>query len=116
MPIESDLSDLREKIEWADTHPDEARKIAERATEFMRQMGTPEGYEALFVEDIVKPLKAVIDAYVPGSQADSEKLFKKQFVPFIDCPNPFGKQNGFGESRWQTMMNHICKKWEPKLA
>mmetsp|Transcript_11182 Transcript_11182/g.17063 ORF Transcript_11182/g.17063 Transcript_11182/m.17063 type:complete len:595 (-) Transcript_11182:754-2538(-) len=116
VPIQADLSDLREKIEWAETHPDEARKIAGSATEFMRQMGTPEGYENLFIEDVVKPLKAVIDAYVPGTQGDWEKKFKKTFVSFIDCPNPFGKQNGFGLFRWQKRMNHICKKWEPKLA
>ena len=112
VPVQSDLSDLREKVDWAETHQDEARKIAESATEFMRQMGTPEGYENLFVEDVVKPLKGVIDAYVPGSQGEWEKVFKKSFEPFIECPNgDVGKL-----FRWQATMKHMCKKWEPKLS
>jgi len=114
VPVQSDLSDLMDKLDWAETHPAEARKIAETATEFMRQMGTPEGYNNLFVEDVVKPLKGVIEAYVPGSHGDWEKFLKnsKAFVPFIECPIP----KGFGESfKWQTIMNHVCKKWEPKL-
>mmetsp|Transcript_11620 Transcript_11620/g.17535 ORF Transcript_11620/g.17535 Transcript_11620/m.17535 type:complete len:573 (-) Transcript_11620:1010-2728(-) len=109
VPVQSDLSDLREKVDWAETHPDEARKIAESATEFMRQMGTPEGYENLFVEDVVKPLKGVIDAYVPGSQGEWEEVFKKSFEPFIECPN-----GDFGTSfRWQASMKHMCNQWEP---
>ncbi|KAL7495686.1 hypothetical protein ACHAWT_006868 [Skeletonema menzelii] len=117
VPIQSDLSDLREKVDWAETRPDEARMIAERATEFMRQMGTPEGYESLFIEDIVKPLKAVIDAYVPGSQDDdSEFFFKKAFVPFMECPNMFGKHSRFASKSIGSiskMLKTACKTWEP---
>ena len=113
VPIQTDLSDLIEKIEWAESHPEEAKKIAERASEFMRQMGTPGGYENLFVEDVVKPLKGVIEAYVPGNQGDWEKDFKNTFEPFIECPNPLGEQQEM--FRWHAVMNHVCKKWEPKL-
>lgn len=120
VPIQSDLSDLREKIDWAENCPDEARMIAERATEFMRQMGTPEGYESLFIEDIVKPLKAVIDAYVPGSQGDdSEIVFKKKFVPFMECPNTFGKHGRYASKSLGSIskfVKEICKTWEPVLT
>jgi hypothetical protein len=117
VPVQTDLSDLMDKIAWAETHPAEAKKIAETATEFMRQMGTPEGYNNLFVEDIVKPLKGVIEAYVPGRHGDWEKYLKQSpFVPFIECPNPLGEKKEFGEFfRWHSMMGNVCKKWEPNL-
>ncbi len=39
VPIRSDLEDLLDKLEWADTHPEEARQIAENATKFVKELG-----------------------------------------------------------------------------
>lgn len=33
VPVREDLTDLMEKLEWAETHQDEARRISENATE-----------------------------------------------------------------------------------
>lgn len=116
VPVKSDLSDLREKLEWAETNPFDAKKIADSATQFMRQMGTPEVYDRLFVEDVVKPLRGVIEAYAPGSEGDSKKVLNKSFAPFIECENPLGGQKSFGQFfNWHHSMNNVCKKWEPQL-
>ena len=119
VPVQTDLSDLMEKLDWAETHPDEAKKIAESATEFMRQMGTQEGYSNLYLEDVVKPLKEVIEAYVPGSQGEfEEKVLNKAFVPFIECANPLDEKKGFAKlflRSANTVITNICKKWEPNL-
>ncbi|KAL7531968.1 hypothetical protein ACHAWF_003976 [Thalassiosira exigua] len=63
VPVRQDLSDLREKYDWAESHPDEARRIAEAGTAFARAMGTPEGFGELYQEHVVAPLGNVIRAY-----------------------------------------------------
>jgi hypothetical protein len=42
IPVNEDLSDLREKIQWAREHDEEARKIADNATEFVKNNLSPE--------------------------------------------------------------------------
>ena len=65
MPIATDLSDLRQRFEWAESHPVEARGISQRATEFARWMGSVEGFGHLYEEHLLAPLRDVIDAYKP---------------------------------------------------
>lgn len=48
VPIEWDLSDLEEKIQWIWDHDDEAKKIAENALEFARTVLCPES-QAKFI-------------------------------------------------------------------
>ena len=47
VPVSSDLSDLREKYEWAESHPDKARHIAEGATALARAWGTKEAFRKI---------------------------------------------------------------------
>ena len=42
LPVKEDLSDLLEKIQWARAHDEEARLMAERATEFVNDNLSPE--------------------------------------------------------------------------
>ncbi|KAL7540061.1 hypothetical protein ACHAXR_009832 [Thalassiosira sp. AJA248-18] len=67
VPVSPDLSDLKDKFDWAESHPEEAKRIADQATKFMRHLGTPEGFEQMFEEDFVQPLRRVIEAYQPTS-------------------------------------------------
>lgn len=66
IPVSVDLSDLKERYEWAEANPEEARKISDNATEFARWIGTPKGFEQLYNKYFVDNLRAVIDAYQPG--------------------------------------------------
>jgi hypothetical protein len=63
IPVAPDLSDLHEKYEWAESHPNEAQLIAEASTEFARWMGRQEGFDQLYQEHMVKPLGKIIMSY-----------------------------------------------------
>ena len=65
VPVEADLSDLREKYEWAEAHPRLARRISEAATALAASLGTPEGFEAMHRIFYAEPLKRVLEAYRP---------------------------------------------------
>ncbi|EED91382.1 predicted protein, partial [Thalassiosira pseudonana CCMP1335] len=65
IPIRSDLSDLREKYEWAEAHPMETQRIAEAGTEFARWVGSVKGFDELYRRYLLDPLAKVIGAYQP---------------------------------------------------
>mmetsp|Transcript_41538 Transcript_41538/g.87173 ORF Transcript_41538/g.87173 Transcript_41538/m.87173 type:complete len:623 (-) Transcript_41538:20-1888(-) len=65
IPVMANLRDLKKKFDWAESHPVEAKRIADAGTEFMRDLATPEGMERMFQEDFVEPLRRTIGAYRP---------------------------------------------------
>ena len=54
VPIQYDLSDLKEKIEWLRSNDEEARKIAENATRFALTILSPEFQRGYLHEEVVK--------------------------------------------------------------
>ena len=96
VPIRSDLGDLMQKLAWAETHPEEARQISENASKFMREIGTKDGFERLFQNNMVKPLRRVIEAYTPLDPSNKKHhgSFRQELTknvgfhwkkPFIKC-------------------------------
>ena len=96
VPVRSDLEDLLEKLEWAESHPEEARQISENASKFMREIGTKDGFERVFQNNMVKPLRRVIEAYTPLDPRNSKHhgAFRQELTksvgfnwrkPFIKC-------------------------------
>ena len=65
VPIKQDLSDLRAKFDWAESHPTEAKNIAENGTRFARWMGSERGFGQLYQEYFVNPLRNTVSAYQP---------------------------------------------------
>ena len=65
IPVRTDLEDLKEKFDWAESHPEEAKQISKRATELLKWMGSVDGFEAMYEEYMVDPLRKFIDSYVP---------------------------------------------------
>ena len=63
--VSPDLRDLEEKFNWAESHPRHAKRIGDRATEFMRHLGTPDVFGQMFEEDFTEPLRRIIEAYQP---------------------------------------------------
>ena len=55
IPVEYDLSDLIEKIEWVRTHDDEARQIAERALQFSKEYFSSE-FQKKYIETKIDQL------------------------------------------------------------
>jgi hypothetical protein len=81
IPIQADLADLREKYEWAESHPDEAQRISRAGTEFAKWVGTDEGFRTMYQEYLVDPLKACLDSYVPMNR---ERFGTKTVMDVID--------------------------------
>jgi hypothetical protein len=54
VPIQYDLSDLKEKIEWLRSNDEEARKIAENSTRFALTILSPEFQRGYLHEEVVK--------------------------------------------------------------
>ncbi|KAL7452254.1 hypothetical protein ACHAWC_003990 [Mediolabrus comicus] len=92
VPVKEDLTDVMEKLEWADTHPAEAKQIADNASTLMEFLGQNEGFQALFERHMVKPLAKVIEAYQPMDLKDDaawdeafSKLGGDNFERLIEC-------------------------------
>lgn len=99
IPVSTDLRDLKSKVDWAESHPDEARGIAESATQFMRHLGTPKGYEALLQKKFVEPIRRVIEAYKPVALTHPGMSWKKVLeslddydtIPVVECSGDGGR-------------------------
>jgi len=70
IPIKADLSDLREKFEWAEAHPHKAKTISDNATRLMKKLGTAKGFEEMFRKYYEWPLRQVVEAYQPVNLQD----------------------------------------------
>lgn len=77
IPVATDLSDLKSKFDWAEANPLEAKKIADQGTEFVKHLGTPDGFRQMFEEDFVDPVRQIIDAYQPVSRTHPGKTWKE---------------------------------------
>ena len=73
IPVSSDLRDLKRKFQWAESHPVEAKKIADRSSKLIKYLTSEEGFQDLFQQDMVEPLKRVIEAYQPVSTLPPHK-------------------------------------------
>jgi len=69
VPIKADLSDLREKYEWAESHPEAAEMIASQGSDLMRYLGTPHGFGEMYQDVFVDQVRQVIEAYQPVSKS-----------------------------------------------
>ena len=94
VPISSDLLDLKQKFDWAESHPQQSKRIADAGTEFMRHLGTPEGFGRMFQEDFVEPMRRVIEAYQPISSTHPDMTSWKdvlrsmedcRVIPVMEC-------------------------------
>ena len=96
IPIKEDISDLKEKMEWAEAHPEEAQRISEHATAFVRWWGTPEGMQEMFNKFYGGILHQVVDAYQP--------LRKSSLLSTI------------AKEDWRTSMASMIKSGEDELV
>jgi len=69
IPLNNDLSDLDERLNWAKANPAECAAISKRANEFVSWMMTPIGLKEHAYFTFVKPLKKFIKQY--GTSEDN---------------------------------------------
>lgn len=99
VPIAPDLSDLKEKFDWAEANPKAAKLIADQGTEFVRSLGTTEGFGSLFQDNFIEPVMAVMEGYQPSSTPWREILKETNgidghmFEPSIHCNGLFDSEN-----------------------
>ena len=60
VPIEYDLSDLEEKLEWLVTNDDKAREIAENAMKFSQEVFSSNFQKNYIVNEINESLRCVV--------------------------------------------------------
>jgi len=63
IPVAMDLSDLKEKYEWAEANPEKAKKISDAATEYVRTMATEEYRKKLYQEDVRDEIQLAMESY-----------------------------------------------------
>ena len=120
VPVSPDLRDLKEKFDWAESNPEQAKKISEKATEFMRYLGTPEGYGQLVDEHFIEPLRKIIDSYQPISTSHPGKTWvdiiegepgHSMFFRTLEC-------EGFeheGQASCRAVRSGLVEKWKKSL-
>lgn len=74
--IKEDLSDVKEMYQWADRNPDEARKISEAGTEYIKSKATPHVMKATYERYFIHSLKKVVDTYQPISRDHEGNKFR----------------------------------------
>ena len=95
VPVAPDLRDLKDKFDWAEAHPNQAKTIAQAGTRLARYWSSERGMKELFVKDIEEPLRAVMDAYIPVSRTEhAGKTWRKvimemkgegMMLPILKC-------------------------------
>jgi Glycosyl transferase family 90 len=74
IPIRWDLSDLREKYDWAEANPKEAERISRSGTMLYHRLLNGEFMENKYLELFVEYLSLVVEAYETSNQT-WEELF-----------------------------------------
>ena len=91
IPIREDLMDLKERYDWAESHPEEARGTSERATALIKSLGTTEGFEEMFRIYYEEPIAQVVGSYEP--LANDRKMSWREVIR---------KEDGYGlNTQWQ---------------
>lgn len=100
LPVSADLKDLKQKFDWTESHPYQARKIANASTEFMKELGTPQGFGKLYEQDFVEPLRRVLEAYQPVSIAH----FQTSQADRLHSPD---KASKFSSKSWRKVLEAL---------
>jgi hypothetical protein len=105
VPIRTDLSDLRDKYEWAEAHPKEAEEIARAGTAFVKDLMSSETVREEYERYFVRSLGRYVQAYQPAmdetldgilGQYEEEGFVVEQFSECnrTHCATNLGGQHG----------------------
>jgi hypothetical protein len=79
IPVNKDLTDLDQRLQWARNHEAESEAISKRATAFVKHFMSPEGLKEHATKTMVNPLRQYIEAYANNGEnpVAVEELTKK---------------------------------------
>mmetsp|Transcript_30513 Transcript_30513/g.63825 ORF Transcript_30513/g.63825 Transcript_30513/m.63825 type:complete len:132 (+) Transcript_30513:110-505(+) len=102
IPVNEDLSNLREMYDWAEANSEKAKKISDAATEYVKSSATDHVMKVSYERYFVHSLERVLNAYQP-MEGDEEMGQLKDWLSkwsFLA-----GKCNGMDEecdmARWR---------------
>ena len=109
VPIKEDLSDLKEKFDWAESHPELAKQISDNATRLAKSLGTHEGFSIMFNEFYDAPLRAVVEAYQPLTLAERnpgwlDVMVNNDLRPIMQC-------SGYYSHDCQGLVDDVTFTW-----
>jgi len=76
VPVKMDLSDLKDRFDWAEAHPDTAQEISRAGTELAKEMASEEYLAELWDLNFRRRLDEVIKAYLPGEDETMESILE----------------------------------------
>lgn len=85
IPVEEGLSDLREMYEWALANDEQAMRISETATEYVKSWAEPTFMEAMYKKYFVHTLGQVVDAYESANDDVGEVLKGRKWTLIAKC-------------------------------
>jgi len=112
VPIKEDLSDLKEKFDWAESHPELAKQISDNATRLAKSLGTHEGFSIMFNEFYDAPLRAVVEAYKPLTKRDQgwlDAMINNDMRPIMQC-------SGYYSHDCQGLVDDVSFTWAAQHA
>jgi hypothetical protein len=65
VPVDTDLSNLYERFRWAESHPQEAQKIAQQGQEYARLQLSADYLSKMYDEVYVQQVQSIVHAYRP---------------------------------------------------
>ena len=74
VPVKMDLSDLKEKFDWAEANPKKAQEIAQAGTELAQHLASDEYLAEIWDLNFHRRLDAVVKAYLPGEGETIESI------------------------------------------
>mmetsp|Transcript_22893 Transcript_22893/g.41071 ORF Transcript_22893/g.41071 Transcript_22893/m.41071 type:complete len:579 (-) Transcript_22893:199-1935(-) len=97
IPVASHLGDLKEKVAWAESHPQAAKMIADQGSAMMRGWSTTEGYGEMFDAVFKQPFQMALDAYQPVSSAHPglswKDVMEKEYSHMVKVKACVGRKN-----------------------
>jgi hypothetical protein len=69
IPVNTDLSNLREQYDWAEANPDKVKKIAEESTKLAEYLLSSKYMDTVYKELFVDYLGEVVKAYLPEGRS-----------------------------------------------
>ena len=112
VPIKEDLSDLKEKFDWAESHPELAKQISDNATRLAKSLGTHEGFSIMFNEFYDAPLRAVVEADKPLTKRDPgwlDAMINNDLRPIMQC-------SGYYSHDCQGLVDDVSFTWAAQHA
>lgn len=99
VPVRTDLSNLKERFDWAEAHPDEARAISQNGTEFVKRLFSNKWMKQEYERHFGGPslMGTLADSYESSNENESvdsvmseyENVYNIRYARLATCTNEY---------------------------